>query len=252
MACRPTVPPHNDKEIPVRKALPAVALTAAVLGVAASPALAQSGALNPDVTQATIQKTICVSGFSERIRPPSSFTSALKVRQIAAMHLPGPASAYEEDHIIPLSLGGAPRNPANLQPVPLAKARTQDVQETRLHRDVCAGRISLAAAQAEILRLKTGKTAIPTPTASKGAVPPVSKGKESSVSTPMPTASKGMESSLSKGTAVPAPKGPVNAGAGGSSRLTTIELAIGGALTVVAVSGGITAWVRRRSASGRG
>src|SRR5438105_1739217 len=33
------------------------------------------GALNPDVTQATIGQTICTSGFSARVRPPTSFTT---------------------------------------------------------------------------------------------------------------------------------------------------------------------------------
>jgi hypothetical protein len=37
--------------------------------------------------------------------------------------LTGTPSAYEEDHLIPLELGGALRNPKNLRPEPRAQAR---------------------------------------------------------------------------------------------------------------------------------
>ena len=36
------------------------------------------GAFNLDVTQATINSTICVSGWTSTIRPPSSYTTRLK------------------------------------------------------------------------------------------------------------------------------------------------------------------------------
>src|ERR1700686_2489678 len=41
-------------------------------------------ALNPAVTQATIATTICVSGWTATVRPPSSYTSSLKIEQLAA------------------------------------------------------------------------------------------------------------------------------------------------------------------------
>src|SRR4051794_32216428 len=42
------------------------------------------GATNPDVTQGTIDATICVSGWTSTVRPPTSYTNPLKVRQIVA------------------------------------------------------------------------------------------------------------------------------------------------------------------------
>ena len=39
--------------------------------------------LKPDVTQDTIDSTICVSGWTATVRPPTSYTNALKVHQIA-------------------------------------------------------------------------------------------------------------------------------------------------------------------------
>jgi hypothetical protein len=77
------------------------------------------GALNPDVTQATIRSTICVSGWTKTVRPPASYTDHLKRQQkIAYGEANVPDSQLEEDHLIALGIGGAPRDPANLWPNP--------------------------------------------------------------------------------------------------------------------------------------
>jgi hypothetical protein len=118
------------------------------------------GALNPAVTQATIGSTICVSGWTATIRPSSSFTDGLKVQQIGQYgYGDTKTSSYEEDHLISLELGGAPADPRNLWPEPytasLADGRSsgahvKDGFETKLKGEVCAGTITLAAAQSEI------------------------------------------------------------------------------------------------------
>ena len=111
------------------------------------------GALNPAVTQATISSTICRSGFAAAMRPPAWVTSAAKERQLRAAGVPnGSGSAYEEDHLIPLELGGAPTDERNLWPQPRRPADGWDASrkddlEGILHRDVCAGRLRLADAQ---------------------------------------------------------------------------------------------------------
>jgi hypothetical protein len=75
------------------------------------------GATNPEVTQFNIKKTICNSGWTKTIRPPSSYTTALKKQQIVEYGYrnkkPG---SYEEDHLISLQLGGDPHDPQNLWP----------------------------------------------------------------------------------------------------------------------------------------
>jgi hypothetical protein len=118
------------------------------------------GALNSAVTQSTIDSTICVAGWTATIRPPSSYTDKVKQQQLAAS---GRAdqypSHYEEDHIVPLELGGAPSDPANLRPVALSLAHGDDSLENSLHRAVCDGSISLAAARAEIVHAKLGESA---------------------------------------------------------------------------------------------
>ncbi len=118
------------------------------------------GATNPEVTQATISQTICLVGWTATIRPSSSYTSALKAKQIATYGFTDHHLAdYEEDHLISLELGGSPRDPLNLWPEPrhirLANGTdvggyTKDAFENALKRRVCAGTLTLASAQREI------------------------------------------------------------------------------------------------------
>lgn len=108
------------------------------------------GALNPQVTQANIAQTICVPGWTRPIRPPAQYTNQLKRMQIAERHLPGRLRDYEEDHLIPLNLGGHPTDPNNLWPQPTRQAQLKDKLEYALNRAVCAGRMTLSVAQQKI------------------------------------------------------------------------------------------------------
>jgi hypothetical protein len=113
------------------------------------------GALNPNVRQATIRKTICKSGWTKTIRPPVRYTNALKIQQMVLYEETGSPSSYEEDHFIPLELGGAPRNRENLWPEPHLQSSKSDPLETKLKRQVCKGMTTLKKAQAAIRRFKT-------------------------------------------------------------------------------------------------
>jgi hypothetical protein len=106
-------------------------------------------ALNPAVTQATIAVTICASGWTATVRPPSSYTSSLKVEQLAAFgYADQNPRDYEEDHRVPLELGGAPRDTANLSPERGASPNPKDSAENSARADVCAGRVTLQQEQA--------------------------------------------------------------------------------------------------------
>jgi hypothetical protein len=117
------------------------------------------GVLNKNVTQANISTTICKSGWTATIRPTVTYTNKLKDTQLKTTYLSYTkiwgvsASAYEEDHLISLQLGGNPTDPKNLWPEPYAGigARKKDVVETALKRLVCAGTVKLADAQKAIL-----------------------------------------------------------------------------------------------------
>ncbi|MDF3300216.1 hypothetical protein [Streptomyces tropicalis] len=146
----------------------ALALAAAgiVVGAAPGPAVAAGcsqaylplpdssctpGAYNPDVTQSTIGSTICVSGWTSTVRPPTSYTNPLKAQGIIDYgYADTSMSDYEEDHLVPLELGGAPRDPQNLWPEPhygTKTSSTKDGVETKLKNAVCKGTITLASAR---------------------------------------------------------------------------------------------------------
>jgi hypothetical protein len=138
---------------------------AVLLVLLATPALGQTalpdpsrtpGALNPEVTQTTIRSTICVRGWTRTIRPSQTYTMALKRDQISAFgYADRRMSDYEEDHLVPLALGGAPYDPRNLWPEPRStadgwNADLKDELEATLSRLVCTGRVPLAEAQQAI------------------------------------------------------------------------------------------------------
>jgi hypothetical protein len=112
------------------------------------------GALNPKVRQSTIKKTICKSAWTTKIRPPVSYTNALKIKQMVLYEETGSPSEYEEDHFIPLELGGATRNPKNLWPEPRSQSKLSDPLETSLRRKVCKHVMTLKKARATIRLFK--------------------------------------------------------------------------------------------------
>ncbi|MGH9019419.1 MAG: hypothetical protein ACRDV0_00140 [Acidimicrobiales bacterium] len=130
---------------------------AAPAGAARNPGLPNPaltpGATNPAVTPANIRSTICVAGYSSSVRPPESYTEPLKYRQLdSGYNLRGDTNArdYEEDHLIPLEVGGNPTSVKNLWPEPWNvtwDAGKKDALEGALHRLVCDGRVPLRVAQ---------------------------------------------------------------------------------------------------------
>jgi hypothetical protein len=105
------------------------------------------GVLNPDVTQANIRSTVCRHGWTDTIRPPVSYTNALKAKQMRQYREPGSLSDYQEDHLISLELGGSPTDPRNLWPEPYPRASDMDQTENELNAEVCSGQLTLAQAQ---------------------------------------------------------------------------------------------------------
>jgi hypothetical protein len=112
------------------------------------------GAINFDVTQQNIQSTVCGRGYTKTIRPPSHYTNKLKKRQIRQYgYADRNPKHYEEDHLIALSIGGAPDDPRNLWPEPRISewnAKKKDRLEFVLYKMVCARKISLSAARHEM------------------------------------------------------------------------------------------------------
>lgn len=108
------------------------------------------GAIDPMVTDANLDSTICRSGYTKTVRPPASETNRFKTLSLAQYGM-NYSSTTEFDHQIPLELGGA-NSVSNLWPEPNATDATgfhnpKDVVENRLNRAVCSRQITLQAAQ---------------------------------------------------------------------------------------------------------
>jgi hypothetical protein len=111
------------------------------------------GAIDPNVSQKLVNGTICIVGYSDEVRPPTSKTNKIKTAQLLAYGFAGSMSDYELDHLISLELGGCPDCVSNLWPEPYnipMGAREKDKVENYLHKAVCNGEMTLAEAQKEI------------------------------------------------------------------------------------------------------
>jgi hypothetical protein len=110
-----------------------------------------AGTINPAVTPQTIAKTICTPGWTATVRPPTSYTDKLRRWQTPDGAKPPDG---ELDHRLSIEDGGHPSDAANLWWQVYTDrygARLKDVLETRLHRRVCAGTLSLGEAREALL-----------------------------------------------------------------------------------------------------
>ena len=120
----------------------------------AVPADVPVEALNPDVRPETIDQTICLPGYAASVRPATTYTNGVKHKLLREAGTDtADASKYELDHVIPLALGGHPRNLRNLALQPWDGddgAKKKDRLEKQLQRAVCARQIGLREARASI------------------------------------------------------------------------------------------------------
>jgi len=110
-------------------------------GVLPDPACTP-GAVDPHVTDATLESTVCRrGGYTSTVRPPPSVTNSEKrLAQTAYGQNDGP-SAYELDHLVPLELGVLPtvRRTSGPSRDPPRTPRTN----SRAHCTICSARIAL-------------------------------------------------------------------------------------------------------------
>ncbi len=109
------------------------------------------GALNPDVKQSTIKKTICKKGWTKTVRPPESVTKPQKLRSMDQYGVSDPTK-FEYDHLVPLELGGATDSTKNLWPEPHKTSNNlgsyvKDGRENHIKYLVCNGAMKLSKAQ---------------------------------------------------------------------------------------------------------
>jgi len=195
LGCAAAVPAASDSSVTVAAATAGPTSKSAAMGgsAAASPAARRChsshglpdrrctpGATYAKVTQEKIGRTICRSGWTGTVRPPESYTEKLKREQIAEYaYRDKNLGDYEEDHLIPLELGGSPRSVRNLWPeydagkIPNRKDKVEDALRTA----VCNGRVALVPAQRAIARdWKTAEQVLglsgPTPSPSPSPTAP--------------------------------------------------------------------------------
>lgn len=116
-------------------------------------AFADAGCTPGSVFEVATLKEICVPGYATRHRHVSDSDKRRIERSYGVMaHVPyGKPGSHEDDHLIPLELGGD-NTDKNLWPEPWPGNTVKDVAENVAHRAVCAKEMSLPLARAEMRR----------------------------------------------------------------------------------------------------
>ena len=132
----------------------AILVSCTAVPPAATTVAVPAEALNPDVRPDTIDQTICLPGYAASVRPATSYTNGVKAKFLRESGGDiSNASKYELDHIIPLAVGGHPRNLMNLMLQPwdgADGAKKKDRLEKRLRQLVCSKQLGLRDAQAAV------------------------------------------------------------------------------------------------------
>ncbi|HZS20994.1 MAG TPA: hypothetical protein VFA63_08395 [Pseudonocardiaceae bacterium] len=145
------LPPQDADMLAAVAAIPAGSCHARHVNVADPQAWEPDLACTPGATDGGVPLAqLCPVAHTKPIRPPAAYTDALKRTQMRAYGDTGSPAHFEEDHLIPLALGGAPRDPQNLWPEPHPSPNEKDTVEGAAHDAVCLGKITLPDAQHRI------------------------------------------------------------------------------------------------------
>jgi hypothetical protein len=136
--------------IPLPPARPAGSLH--MIGPLADP-IGSPGAVHPDYTEADIDRTIRVPGWTTTVRPPTSYTTPLKIQMMREYGYPSDTdpATLELDHRVPLCVLGHPTSVLNLYPQPREGqwgAKVKDICEVAAQHAVLNGLMKLSDAQA--------------------------------------------------------------------------------------------------------
>jgi hypothetical protein len=131
-----------------RRVVPLTALLLLIATTAGGAELAQPDArITPGAVADTDPAIVCLPGYSRAHRHWHD-----KIGTLLRYGIPlAERNDYTDDDRVPICLGGDNASPLNHWPEPLLQAEQKDKLERRLCRALCAGRISLKAAQAIFL-----------------------------------------------------------------------------------------------------
>ena len=121
------------------------------------------GAVDPDVTQENYLVLVCAPGYADKVRPAAQYLEDLKLRQMKWYRLTQSPEEIEMSYVVPLELGGAPRDPRNLWPAPKTNAYKEIIPAilATIRRRACSAEITLAEAQIRIANATRGGLAAP-------------------------------------------------------------------------------------------
>lgn len=119
----------------------------AILAILIVGPFAPNLALTPGATRPISVHELCTTKWGQDAR---HVTLVMRKEVFAAYRIPYAKHAlYELDHLVPRELGGVD-DIRNLWPEPWEDAHKKDRLENALHRSVCAGTVTLDAAQAQM------------------------------------------------------------------------------------------------------
>lgn len=119
------------------------------LGSAPAPSM-PSHELTPGAIITDDRATICTPGYATSVRPRGSEWRSLKATVRERYQNAGIATGTVGDHLVPLAIGGAPRDVRNIWLQPYEDAHAKDRVEMELWLLVCDGRMDVTAAQQRI------------------------------------------------------------------------------------------------------
>ncbi|GMN04460.1 hypothetical protein [Erythrobacter sp. MTPC3] len=113
------------------------------------------GAIDPAITQADLDNTICDPAFLTRAETSPSWKAEMRRRMVDQSYRGQDPALFELDQLVPVKLGGARMTVQNLWLQPWSGptgAWNKNRIEDELHRQVCARQIPLKVAQQLIAR----------------------------------------------------------------------------------------------------
>jgi hypothetical protein len=117
-------------------------------------AITPSPACAPGATDAHAaahpHETICVAGYASSARLRERDAERIKLALLDSYQATEPSASYVLDQLVAIEDGGSPTDPRNLWPQPIAQAKQKDAIEHYLHRQICAGKVTVQQAARQL------------------------------------------------------------------------------------------------------
>ena len=113
-------------------------------------AIAPSPACAPGATDAQAaahpQQTICLRRHASSVIPSERDAERIKLALLDRYQATEPSASYVLDQLVAIEDAGSPTDRRNMWPQPIAQAKQKDAIEDYLHREICAGKVTVQQA----------------------------------------------------------------------------------------------------------